>query len=286
MRETDEELGEIKREIIESRALVIKTNNLTNALSADVKSIAKRQATYEGRIRWNSATAYVVFVVVVFGALKLTWDARVDQIKAETEGHAQEVTRLRKEVKDANARDEDRARAEAKALAFYDLVRQGKRQDVVEQWGSLEKEPLSKAERAFYTDVVGRTKAELAISLWLQGLDKMKLQRWQEAVNLFEESLRLKGEGEGTPRVRLSLAESLKKLGRFKDAIPTLTALSEGTVDRDVQDDALYLLAQCHTELQSWNDAKEAYRNLIRRFPDSSFAPQAKMYLAQLNAIH
>jgi hypothetical protein len=38
MRETDEELGEIKREIIESRALVIKTNNLTNALSADVKS--------------------------------------------------------------------------------------------------------------------------------------------------------------------------------------------------------------------------------------------------------
>ena len=40
MHEVEDELREIKREIIESRALVIKTNNLTNALSADIKSIA------------------------------------------------------------------------------------------------------------------------------------------------------------------------------------------------------------------------------------------------------
>ena len=69
MREVDDELRDIKREIIESRGLVIKTNNLTNALSADVKSIAKRQQGYERRISWNSATAYIVFVLVVFTAL-------------------------------------------------------------------------------------------------------------------------------------------------------------------------------------------------------------------------
>ena len=56
MHEVDDELREIKREIIESRGLVIKTNNLTNALSADIKSIAKRQQTYERRLSWNSAT--------------------------------------------------------------------------------------------------------------------------------------------------------------------------------------------------------------------------------------
>src|SRR5919112_1852089 len=77
MHEVDEELSEIKREIIESRGLVIKTNNLTNALSADIRSIAKRQHTYERRITWNSATSYVVFVLVVFAALKLAMDARL-----------------------------------------------------------------------------------------------------------------------------------------------------------------------------------------------------------------
>jgi hypothetical protein len=56
MHEVDDELREIKREIIESRGLVIKTNNLTNALSADIKSIAKRQQGYERRLAWNIAT--------------------------------------------------------------------------------------------------------------------------------------------------------------------------------------------------------------------------------------
>ena len=70
--EFDEELRELKREIIETRGLIIKTNNLTNALSADLKSIAKRQQGYERKLIWNSATAYVVFVVVVFVAPSIT----------------------------------------------------------------------------------------------------------------------------------------------------------------------------------------------------------------------
>ena len=41
MREADEEIREIKKEIIESRGLTIKTNNLVNALGADIKSIVK-----------------------------------------------------------------------------------------------------------------------------------------------------------------------------------------------------------------------------------------------------
>ena len=49
------ELEEIRREIVESRSLSIKTNNLVNALSADVNSIAKRQQNYERGLKWNSA---------------------------------------------------------------------------------------------------------------------------------------------------------------------------------------------------------------------------------------
>jgi glutamate dehydrogenase/leucine dehydrogenase len=54
MADVDDEIRDIKREIIESRALVIKTSNVLSALAADVKSIAKRQANYERRISWNS----------------------------------------------------------------------------------------------------------------------------------------------------------------------------------------------------------------------------------------
>src|SRR5450432_3505700 len=156
MHEVDEELSEIKREIIESRGLVIKTNNLTNALSADIKSIAKRQQTYERRLSWNSATAYVVFVLVVFTALKFAWDARVDSIKSETEQKTQENERLRKEAREAEEQRQDQGRAEAKAAQFYDLIREGKRTEIVEGYEAIKKEPLSRAEQAMFADAVER----------------------------------------------------------------------------------------------------------------------------------
>lgn len=284
--EVDEELREIKREIIESRGLVIKTNNLTNALSADIKSIAKRQQTYERRLSWNSATAYVVFVVVVFAALKLAWDARVDQIKAETEQRGQDIERLRKEARDAQKRDEDRARAEARAAQFYDLVRQGKRVEIVEQWESMKKEPLTKAEAAVFADAVERARNELATQLYQQGMDKVRVQRWQEAASAFEESIRYKEDAANGPSVRLGLAEAYRHLNRQKDAIPLLTALAENPVDKEVHDDALSLLAFCQMDVQAWNDAKNTWRTLIRRFPESRFAGEAKMQLAQLSLLH
>src|SRR5579872_2756377 len=100
MHDADDELREIKREIIESRGLVIKTNNLTNALSADLKSMAKRQQSAERRLVWTSATAYVVFVIVVFVALKFAWDARVDAVRAETEQTRTAAERLTREVRE------------------------------------------------------------------------------------------------------------------------------------------------------------------------------------------
>ena len=142
MHEVDEELREIKREIIESRGLVIKTNNLTNALSADIRSIAKRQQEYEKRLTLNSATAYVVFVVVVFVALKFAWDARIDAVRSETEHKTTENERLRKDVRELQKREEDRARAEVRAAQFYELVRQGKRAEIVEGWEGLKKDRL------------------------------------------------------------------------------------------------------------------------------------------------
>jgi TolA-binding protein len=286
MREVDEELGEIKREIIESRGLVIKTNNLTNALSADIKSIAKRQLTYERRLSWNSGVAYVVFVLVVFTALKFAWDARVEAIKIETEQKSADNERLRREAREAQKRDEDRARAEARAAQFYELVRQGKRVEIVEQFDALKKEPLSKAELAMFSDAVDKAKNELAAQSYTQGLDKTRVQRWQEAATAFEESLKYKEDSTIAPSARLALADAYRHLGRQREAIPILAQLGESAPDREVQDDALYALAFCEMETQAWNDAKNTWRALIRRFPDSHFTPEAKLQLAQLNLMH
>jgi len=286
MREVDEELAEIKREIIESRGLVIKTNNLTNALSADLKSIAKRQQSYEQRLSWNSATAYIVFVLVVFTALKFAWDARVDSVTAETQQKTAENERLRKENRELEKREESAARAEAKAQAFYELVRQNKRVDVIDGFEGLKNEPLTKTELAFFADASVRARTELAREEFLLGQDKSRLQRWQEAATAFEDSLRVKDDSAVAPDAKLGLAEAYRHLSRQRDAVAILTQLLESSPDKELEDDALYNLARCQTDLQAWNDAKTAWRQLIRRFPDSHFVPEARLELSQLSQAH
>jgi TolA-binding protein len=286
MREVDEELAEIKREVIESRGLVIKTNNLTNALSADLKSIAKRQQAYEQRLWWNSATAYIVFVLVVFTALKFAWDARVDSVTAETQQKSAENERLRKEKRDLEKREEAAARAEAKAQAFYELVRQNKRADVIDGFESIKNEPVTKTELAVFTEAAARARTELAREQFQLGQDKARLARWQEAATAFEDSLRYKDDSAVAPQAKLGLAEAYRHLQRQKDAVPLLTQLLESSPDKELEDDALYDLAHCQTDLQAWNDAKAAWRQLIRRFPDSHFVPEARLELAQLAQMH
>ena len=286
MHDVDEELREIKREIIESRGLVIKTNNLTNALSADIKSIAKRQQTYERRLTLNSATAYVVFVLVVFKALKFAWDARVDAIRSETEQKTAENDRLRKAARETQSRDEDRARAELKAAQFYDLIRAGKRAELVSDYESVKKEPLTRAEHAAFADAVEKARNELALLQFQQATDKTRVQRWQEAATAYEESLKYKDDSAIASSVRLGLADSYRHLNRQRDAIPLLTQLADTAPDKEVQDDALYQMAWCQMDIQAWNEAKNTWRALIHRFPDSHFTPEARLQLAQLNLMH
>src|SRR4051794_32357109 len=131
------ELRDIKREIVESRGLIIKTNNLTNALAADLKSISKRQIGFERRAFWNSAGANLLFVVVVIGVVKLAWDARIDAVTAETAGNRQKMAKLEKDIEETRKRGDERGRGESEAAAFYELVREGRRQEIIDGFDTV-----------------------------------------------------------------------------------------------------------------------------------------------------
>jgi TolA-binding protein len=286
MHEADDDLREIKREIIESRGLVIKTNNLTNALSADIKSIAKRQQGYERRIAWNSATAYVVFVVVVFAALKFAVDARVEAIDATSKHLREENARMKQDIDELRQREAERKAAELESAKFYDLVKQGKRVDLIRSWETMKTKPLTKAEAAFAADAVEKARGEQSSQQYLQGVESARLQRWQEAATAFEESLRYDDNGPVSAQAKVELAAAYRKLRRQKDSIAILSTLAEQGVDKEVQGDALELLALCETETEAYNDAKNTWRTLLRKFPESHYAPEAKLALMMLNQTH
>jgi cytochrome P450 len=137
MSDVDDEIREIKREIIESRALVLKTSNVLSALAADVKSIAKRQAGYERRISWNSWVAYILFAALSFFGLWLAKNASVGDIEDQSSRLEGQVAQLQRELGEETQRAEARAHAEAQAAQFYRLIRErrasrgGERDDVL-----------------------------------------------------------------------------------------------------------------------------------------------------------
>jgi TolA-binding protein len=88
------------------------------------------------------------------------------------------------------------------------------------------------------------------------------------------------------PQAKLNLASADRKLHKQKEAIAILVPLTEGNVDREVLDDALELLAWCQVEMEDFNDAKNTWRTLLRRFPDSHYAPEAKLALQNLMLTH
>ncbi len=283
MDDADEELREIKREIVESRGLVIKTNNLTSALAAELRTITKRQASFERVAFFNSGFAFVVFVAVVIGVVYVAWNARVDSQTREMDSLRDRTKRAEDEIEAMKKASVDRAQAENAAAGFYELVRAGRRREVIEGFDKVRALTLTRSEQLFFSDAVERAKSELSIESYQAGLDHARSGRFNEAAKALEESLALSSSGSQSPSAKFELARVYRKLSRQREAIPILSTLSESSPNPDIQDDANMLLAECLIDIQAYNDAKSALRSLIRRFPDSPLVNDAKMALADLN---
>ncbi|HEX8792130.1 MAG TPA: outer membrane protein assembly factor BamD, partial [Polyangiaceae bacterium] len=226
------------------------------------------------------------FVVVVFAALKFAVDARVDAIDAQAKHLRDENARMKQDLDDARQQIAERGAAELEAAKFFELIKDGRRVDVIKGWDAMKTKPLTKSEAQFFADAVERAKVEQATQLYLQGLDSVRLQRWQEAASAFEESLKYDDAASVSPQAKLELASADRKLHKQKDAIAILAPLVETSVDREVLDDALEQLAWCQTEIEAYNDAKNTWRTLLRKFPDSHYAPEAKLALQTLTQNH
>jgi TolA-binding protein len=280
------ELEEIRREIVESRALSIKTNNLVNALSADVNSIAKRQQSYERGLRWNSAVAYVVTVVGLLIVGKVIVDARVETVRANTRDQHDELERLQRETATLRSNYETRAKDERKAAEIYELVTAKKYAELLKEYDNLSSANLTRIEQQVFAAARERARNELSLELYLEGVEHVRTGRWQEAEQSLTQSLRYKSDGSHVPNTRYLLARALKALGQQRQAIPILMGLAEASADKEVTDQASLLLADCQIEIEAYNDAKATLRTFLRRFPTGTLSNEARAKLADLQLHH
>jgi len=278
-----EEINEIKKEIVESRALVIRTNNLMNSLAADIKGIARKQSNYEKRLTINSAVSYVLFTILIFVGLKLAYDWQVARIEKEKEIILEREKNLKKELGALKNRSIARESTEAKIEEFYAMIRDGRKEEAINTYDEIIKFPLTEAEKSIFKDKVNTMRAELSLEKYQQGLDLSRQKKWKEAEELFRQAILLKEDATHISAVRLDLAISLRMQGRQKEAIVVLSDLLGTTLDREIADDAMYQLGLCYAEVHKIDEAQKTLKSLIEKFPGSQWVKPAREALSSLH---
>jgi TolA-binding protein len=283
MREVDEEIREIKREIIESRGLMIKTNNIANTLGADIKAIAKRQAAHERRTFWNSVAAYGLLAAACLFGFRLLLDASVREIELQKENLEQEVKRLRSALDKEVQRAEKRVATETKVGEWLEFVKAERRAEAIARFRELEKLPLSAAERTLFRDIVKRFEAELGAETYQAGLELMRAGRLNEASERFQAVLRIDTNGAYAARARYQLADTLRLLGKYPEARIEAERVLEQGADRDLHPQATLLLARILDELGDREGARTQVRKLLSKWPHTSVLVEARQLLAAVN---
>lgn len=280
------DLLEIKREIVEGRALSIKTNNLVSALSADVKSISKRQIGYERRMTLHSTAAYVVTVLVILGLSKVALDAQVGLVRSEAEQQKARLAALEKEVKAAEQKTEKRNVAMREASSLYDLITSREDKAILEKIPSALALELSPIERKVFEEAGRRARHNISVASYQAGVEHLTKGRYHEASIALRDAIDLEYDSPFTPSAMYQLARAFRALGEQKRAIPLLMTLTESGASAEVQDEATLLLAECQIDAELYSDAKVTLRQFLRRFEKSPLRLEARQKLSELELKH
>ena len=280
------DLEEIKREIVEGRSLMIKTNNLVNALSADLKSIAKRQQNYERRIFFHSVSAYAITTVVILWLTNAAMDAQVDAVRSEGSENAEKVETLTDELKHLRNREEKRMHASQEAARLNRLLRSDKKREFLAELPQVAQLDLSATERDLFETEARSVRREISHLAYQTGIEHLRAERYHEATQSLREALDLEADAPHSPQASYELARAYRALDQQKSAIYILMKLTVAAPTLDVLDEATMLLAECQVDIQLENDAKETLRGFLRRFPDSPLRNTAKTRLAELELRH
>src|SRR5438132_4237794 len=182
------EFAILRKEIIEARNLVIKTDNLLKNLHAEMKKLGMKQEEQEKRHWMTSVTAYVAFAVLAgVGAIAYA-RAEVRTARDEAQANESRAVTLQKDAEKIKASDQVRRDASEKALRVYDLLGTEKEgpglNQAMAQALHLDRSQVSALESKAIDDRAAGMKARLAESALAAGTKAFRQQDWKSVSEL------------------------------------------------------------------------------------------------------
>jgi tetratricopeptide (TPR) repeat protein len=281
----ERDLSELRREVIESRNLVIKTDNLLKNLHAELKQMGRKQELFEKRHMMTSVAAYFLFAAIAtLGAFTF---ARSEIRGAREESAANEgrVKQLAQEVETLRRTDATRREASEKAARAYDLLgseKEGPGQTLaMDQAMHVDRQLISRLEAKALEDRAAGMRAKLAQAALERGnaafrrndfaTTAQELTRYTELEPHVEESM-----------VWYRLGNALTQAKEHQRAIPALENFIKNTGPSKTAQYAGYLLGTDYEETGNADKAQKAYERALGLYPSSEFSSLIRGRLKRL----
>jgi tetratricopeptide (TPR) repeat protein len=283
MADLDKELADIRREVIESRTLVIRADNQLKTLHAEVKTVARKLEGAIARQRLASATAYVLFAALAVGAGLV-----VAVVRSSVASHERE--RLSQELSEAHAAlEQDKTQAAAAAAAsrsasdVYKTLAEGSLEDRLKAVPSLarvDQAHLTPLERRALQERMELARREVGATLLDRGRQAVRRGESASGTADLASFLALDPPEAEALEASFLLGSAYAHGGRPADAIPLLSRVVDKDKRPKVHEEAAALLALAYEQTGQPQRAAEVARAALEAAPSSPWAPAYHSRLA------
>ncbi|MBX5483875.1 MAG: tetratricopeptide repeat protein [Myxococcaceae bacterium] len=278
----DRELGDLKKEIIESRNLVIKTDNLLKNLHAELKAVGKRQEEFEKRRIVSSATAYVLFALLAGAAAVLISNARVASAAADKERDQKTIEQLSKTIAEARAAEAARKAAAGQAFEVYRQMTQlpgDERLKGVEAYARMEMTHVSPLEKQALKDRAEALREEIGQAAFERGKQAFRRADMDGTIQELTRFMAMNPRPEDAGDASFFLGCAYHQQRKFEQAAQYLSAFVTADKKSRNRDYAMLLLSQAYEQTGALQKAADVAREAIATYPNSEYQSQLRARL-------
>ena len=281
----ERDLSDLRREVIESRNLVIKTDNLLKNLHAELKLMGRKQDNFEKRQWASSVGAYFLFAAVAV-LLAFTF-ARSEIRGAREESAAQEgkAKQLAQDLETARRLEGARRDASEKAARAYDLLgseKEGPGQTLaMDQAMHLDRQLITRLEAKALDDRAAGMRAKMAQAALERGNAAFRRNDWATTAQELTRYTELEPKVE-EPMVWFRLGNALTQAKEHQRAIPPLENFVKNAGSTKTAQYAGYLLGTNYEETGNADKAQKAYDRALGLYPSSEFSSLIRGRLKRL----
>jgi tetratricopeptide (TPR) repeat protein len=270
------DLNALHKEVIETRNLAIKTDNLVKTLSAEIKNIGKWQVTNQQKHLFNSAAAYILFVIIIFSATYLLFKAQTSNYERSLLHNDETISTMNNELSEMRQILTEEEEANSYALQLFELIQNGRREETVDLFPRVQSQLTNQVIIDLLRERVEGFRFSLAHESFREGMMQFQAEEWAIARDRYLESLHHLSLTPWTPELNYHLGRSLYLLEDYEGSLQYFeSALS--TEDLDASQMALshYYKALALEETGRLSEALEAFRLYRREFSTHTYTARA-----------